>query len=119
MIKNVIGTIQDINVLKKTEKYTLHLVKLDNIDLTTFDKAISDHFKIGDKVEIDYEESEKYNTIKTIKLYIEGAKEVIEEVNNSLNQSVDERVINMINNNTFTTDFVMNERCYEITIKEK
>lgn len=119
MIKNIIGIIQNIETLQKTDKYTLSLVKLENIDLTTFDKSIAEHFKKGDKVEIDYEESEKYKTIKTIKIYEEGSKEAYEQVSNSLNQPVEERVTNMIENNIFTSEFILNEKCYEITIKEK
>ena len=123
IMKNTISVIKDIKVLQDTAKYRLSLVKLDNLDVTTFDKAISDHFKMGDKVEIDYEETEKYKTIKSIKQYIEGSKEVYEKVSeqisNSINQPVDKKITEMIENNIFSSDFELSGKKYEITIKEK
>lgn len=119
MIKNTINTIRDISVLKDTEKYKLSLVKLDGLDVTTFDKAISEHYKIGDKVEIDYEETEKYKTIKTIKKYVEGSKEAYEKISNSLNQPTEEKVVDMIENSIFTSEFELGGKVYEVTIKEK
>lgn len=122
-MKNIIGTIQEIKVLQDTEKYRLSLVKLDCLDVTTFDKDISEHFKIGDKVEIDYEIVEKddkvFKTIKTIKIYVEGSKEICEKISNSLNQPTEEKVSNMIENNIFTSDFELDGKVYEVTINRK
>lgn len=141
----ITGVIQEIRLLKDTygntegkREYKLSLVRVlagtEELELTTFNEAISERFSEEDKVDITFEEKGNFKTIKTIRMFQEGTKElyekligddilknknIIENLSNSLNQAFNEKVVNMINLGLFVSDFELKDRMYEITIKEK
>lgn len=86
MLKEQIGKIEDIKVLKTTDKYTLSAVIIGGLSLSTFDKGIAEHFKIGKEVICEYEDDGKYKTIKTIRVYNEEGEKKYKEYINSEKQ---------------------------------
>ena len=136
------GVIKEIRLLKDTysngfggREYKLSLVKVlagtEELELTTFNEAISERFSVDDKVDIEFEEKGEYKTIKSIKMFQEGTKELykklikdntpksVEEESNSLNQEFNDKITHMINLGIFTSNFDLKDRLYEITIREK
>jgi len=121
MIKNITGKIQEIKLLKESPTYSLFLVKVDDTDLTTFDKGIS-NYSLEDEVDVEYEESEKYKTIKSIKKKSENTNQLVKDMINKYSpykKEVEEKVMDLINNNIFSSEFKLGDKTYEIIIKLK
>lgn len=109
MQKQLIGELREIELLRETDKYSLYKVLIDTISLTTFDKGIKDHFKIGEKVLCNYEDDGKYKTIKSIKEYSEEAEKKYKDYTTSMKEKESE---------IFKTNFQYNGENMEIAIKK-
>lgn len=114
MLKTIIGKINKIKLLRETETYRLTLIVIDDLEVTTFDKGIADHFNEEDVVKCEYEETEKYTTLKSIKIYNEEAE-------NKLNEYLKENKLDVqevLTNDIFSNKFKIGTDSYRITISK-
>lgn len=121
-MKKFTGKIQEIKLLKDSGTYCLYLVKIDELDLTTFDKKIPTEYAIGCCVDVEYEVTEKYKTIKHIAEHSESNEAIVKEMISKYSPyktEIEKKVTDLINKNVFSSEFSIGEKVYEIIIKPK